>query len=108
MTPEADPSTPPSPPAPVRDAGGSTGGSVSTRPEMTAEMGDRINDTLEKVAWEAFSDLSDDIVAQLMKRVEQIAWEVIPQMAETLIRDEIRRMKAEEGVEGVDGEPGKD
>jgi CheY-like chemotaxis protein len=102
MTPEADPSTPPSPPAPVRDAVGSTGGSVSTRPEMTAEMGDRINDTLEKVAWEAFSDLSDDIVRQLMKRVEQIVWEVVPQLAETLIREEIRRLQGEEAGEGAE------
>ncbi|MFB0977972.1 MAG: hypothetical protein QMC73_09935, partial [Myxococcota bacterium] len=67
------------------------------RPELTPVMRDRIHDTLEKVAWEAFADLSDDIVRQLMERVEQIAWEVIPQMAETLLQDEIRRMKGEEG-----------
>jgi CheY-like chemotaxis protein len=96
------------PPVPTSGPGVSASGHVNSSPEITKEMGNRIHDTLEKVAWEAFSDLSDDIVAQLMKRVEQIAWEVIPQMAETLIRDEIRRMKAEEGVEGVDGEPGKD
>ena len=48
------------------------------------------------LAWEAFADLSDDVVRQLMQRVEQIAWEVIPQMAETLIQEEIRRMKGEE------------
>lgn len=70
---------------------------TAPRPDLTPAMRDRIHDTLEKVAWEAFSDLSDDIVRQLMQRVEQIAWEVIPQMAETLIRDEIRRMKGDEG-----------
>ena len=43
-----------------------------------------------------------------MKRVEQIAWEVIPQMAETLIRDEIRRMKAEEGDFDESDKPGKE
>jgi CheY-like chemotaxis protein len=70
---------------------------TAPRPDLTPAMRDRIHDTLEKVAWEAFSDLSDDIVRQLMQRVEQIAWEIIPQMAETLIRDEIRRMKGDEG-----------
>ena len=59
-------------------------------------MQQRIQETLEKVAWEAFSDLSESIVKQVMTRVEQIAWEVIPQMAETLVREEIRAMKGEE------------
>ena len=55
----------------------------------------RIQETLEKVAWEAFSDLSESIVKQVIGRIEQIAWEVIPQMAETLVREEIRKMKGE-------------
>jgi hypothetical protein len=55
----------------------------------------RIQETLEKVAWEAFSDLSETIVKQVIGRIEQIAWEVIPQMAETLVREEIRKMKGE-------------
>ncbi len=55
----------------------------------------RIQETLEKVAWEAFSDLSESIVKQVISRVEQIAWEVIPQMAETLVREEIRKLKGE-------------
>ena len=76
-----------------------TASPAGSRPDLTPVMRDRIHDTLEKVAWEAFADLSDDIVRQLMERVEQIAWEVIPQMAETLIQDEIRRMKGEEGEE---------
>jgi len=59
-------------------------------------MRQRIHDTLEKVAWEAFSDLSDTIVRQVLERFEAIAWEVIPQMAEALVREEIRRMKGEE------------
>jgi len=59
-------------------------------------MRQRIHDTLEKVAWEAFSDLSDTIVRQVLERFEAIAWEVIPQMAEVLVREEIRRMKGEE------------
>jgi hypothetical protein len=59
-------------------------------------MRQRIHDTLEKVAWEAFSDLSDTIVRQVLERFEAVAWEVIPQMAEALVREEIRRMKGEE------------
>ena len=59
-------------------------------------MEQRIQETLEKVAWEAFSDLSESIVKQVMGRVEQIAWEVIPEMAETLVREEIRKMKGDD------------
>ena len=55
----------------------------------------QLHETLEKVAWEAFADISDTIVQQVIKKVESIAWEVIPQMAETMIQEEIRRMKDE-------------
>lgn len=65
-------------------------------PDLSPMMEQRIQETLEKVAWEAFSDLSESIVKQVMGRVEQIAWEVIPEMAETLVREEIRRMKGED------------
>jgi len=65
-------------------------------PHLSPVMEQRIQETLEKVAWEAFSDLSETIVKQVMNRVEQIAWEVIPEMAETLVREEIRKMKGED------------
>ncbi len=61
--------------------------------DLSPMMEQRIQETLEKVAWEAFSDLSEAIVKQVLDRVEKIAWEVIPQMAETLVREEIRKMK---------------
>jgi hypothetical protein len=64
--------------------------------DLSPMMEQRIQETLEKVAWEAFSDLSESIVKQVMGRVEQIAWEVIPEMAETLVREEIRRMKGDD------------
>jgi len=72
--------------------------SEDSRPvsDLSPMMEQRVQETLEKVAWEAFSDLSESIVKQVMSRVEQIAWEVIPQMAETLVREEIRKMKGEE------------
>ena len=62
---------------------------------VSAELRDRLHDTLEKIAWEAFGDVTEQIVRQALERVEKIAWEVIPQLAETLIREEIRRMKGE-------------
>lgn len=65
-------------------------------PNLSPFMEQQIHETLEKVAWEAFSDLSESIVKQVMQRVEQIAWEVIPQMTETLVREEIRKMKGED------------
>ena len=58
-------------------------------PQLRAQL----HDTLEKIAWESFSSVTEQIVRQALERVETIAWEVIPQMAETLVREEIRRMK---------------
>jgi hypothetical protein len=58
-------------------------------------MRERVHDSLEKMAWEAFADLPDTIVRQAIAKIEEIAWEVIPQMAETLIREEIRRIKGD-------------
>jgi CheY-like chemotaxis protein len=63
--------------------------------DLSPMVEQRIQETLEKVAWEAFSDLSESIVKQVIGRVEQIAWQVIPEMAETLVREEIRKMKGE-------------
>ena len=68
----------------------------SSAPDLSPMVQQQIQETLEKVAWEAFSDLSESVVKQVMERVEQIAWDVIPQMAETLVREEIRRMKGED------------
>jgi len=59
------------------------------------ELRQQLHDTLEKIAWESFGELTEAIVRQSVERVESIAWEVIPRMAETLIQEEIRRMKAE-------------
>lgn len=53
----------------------------------------QLQETLEKIVWEAFGDLSERIVRDVIERVEAVAWEAIPQMAETLIREEIRRLK---------------
>jgi CheY-like chemotaxis protein len=60
------------------------------------ELRQQLHDTLEKIAWESFGDLTEAIVRQSVERVEAIAWEVIPRMAETLIQEEISRMKGED------------
>jgi hypothetical protein len=63
--------------------------------EIAPTLRAEIHDTLEKVAWESFGDVTEKIVADAVDRVEKIAWEVIPQLAETLIKEEIRRLKGE-------------
>mgnify|MGYP005838462719 CR=1 FL=1 len=97
---DRDPEPGPVPPgigeAPIHSTPGSTDPEDRRIADLSPLMEQRIQETLEKVAWEAFADLSESIVKQVMGRVEQIAWEVIPQMAETLVREEIRRMKGEE------------
>lgn len=88
-------------PPPLPTSGPSTGpssasASAAAVAHMSPILQQQVQETLEKVAWEAFSDLSEAIVKQVIERVERIAWEVIPQMAETLVREEIRKMKGEE------------
>jgi hypothetical protein len=63
--------------------------------EIAPTLRAEIHDTLEKVAWESFGDVTEKIIAEAVDRVEKIAWEVIPQLAETLIKEEIRRIKGE-------------
>ena len=62
-------------------------------PAMRAEL----HETLERIAWESFGQISEQIVAQAIERVETIAWEVVPKLAEALVQEEIRRLK--EGLE---------
>jgi cell pole-organizing protein PopZ len=54
-----------------------------------------LSQALEKVAWEAFGSLSEQVVNEVRKRVEAVVWEVVPQLCERLIREEIARLKAE-------------
>jgi len=69
-----------------------SGSGVTPSPDLQAHL----HETLEKIAWEAFSEISEQVVKQVLERVEAIAWEVIPQMSETLVREEIRKMKGED------------
>ena len=53
---------------------------------------EELHQSLERIAWEAFGDLSEQIVTQAVERVEAIAWETVPKLAETLILEEIRKL----------------
>ncbi len=53
-----------------------------------------VHRALEKMAWEAFGSISEQLVQDVVQKVEAIAWEVIPQLAERLIREEIERIKS--------------
>jgi CheY-like chemotaxis protein len=55
----------------------------------------RLHESLEKVAWEAFGPLSEQLVGEAVRKIEEIAWDVIPQIAERLIREEIAKLKGE-------------
>ncbi|HEY8156923.1 MAG TPA: response regulator [Myxococcota bacterium] len=81
-------------PAPAPESRPALGASAEPLLEALApQLRAQLHDTLEKIAWESFSSVTEQIVRQALERVETIAWEVIPQMAETLVREEIRRMK---------------
>jgi CheY-like chemotaxis protein len=107
LTHPLQPSVPDLPPVPASELlGESAASSAAASPESAslgsvASVGQDINpllkeqlhEMLEKIAWEAFSELSEQVVREVMQRVETIAWEVIPQMTEALIQEEIRRMQ---------------
>ena len=54
-----------------------------------------ISSAVEKVAWEAFGNLSEQLVREIVKKVEGIAWDVVPQLAERMLQEEIEKLKRE-------------
>ena len=87
-------------PPPVPAAAATSGTPVAVpvagaaRPSGLSEpIQKHLQETLEKIVWEAFGDVTERIVRDVIERVEAVAWEVIPQMTETLIREEIRRLQ---------------
>ncbi len=92
--------TQPSAPAPGRPAAAAPPTPLTAMENLGADTVNdvvrrAVNDAVERVTWEAFSDLSETVVKAVKEKVEQIAWEVIPQMAESLIKDEIKRITEE-------------
>jgi CheY-like chemotaxis protein len=90
--PEPEPMAFEAPPDPMPAAAAPA---ASPGPDISGVMRDRIHDSLEKIAWEAFGELPEQLIREALAKFEEIAWEVIPQMAEALIREEIRRMKGD-------------
>jgi len=72
----------------------STPGPAAATPPISPALEQHLHATLEKIAWEAFGDLSEQVVKQVLTTVEAVAWEVIPRMAEILVKEEIERMKS--------------
>ena len=84
--------------APPERSAPAPGQEISALTGLPAEQSEAIvreavKSAVEKVTWEAFSDLSETVTQAVQEKVEKIAWEVIPQIAETIIKDEIRRLK---------------
>ncbi|HXX49038.1 MAG TPA: hypothetical protein VEN47_12475, partial [Myxococcota bacterium] len=67
---------------------------ASARPSAVVDS-TLLAQSVEKVAWEAFGSLSEQVVGEVLKRAEAVVWEVVPQLCERLIREEIARLKAE-------------
>jgi CheY-like chemotaxis protein len=69
------------------------GGEPLAAPRTLDEVA--LRSALEKVAWEAFGSLSQELVDQFTRRLEAILWDVVPAIAERLVREEIARLKSE-------------
>lgn len=81
--------------APAAEAVAEPAPAISGSDLLTPEFQQKMHETLEKMAWEAFSDVSEKLVKDALQRIEAVAWEVIPQMAEALIKEEISKLKSE-------------
>jgi CheY-like chemotaxis protein len=64
-------------------------------PALSPRMREELHDAIEKIAWEAFGQLTEQLVKDAVERVERIAWEVVPQLTEALVKEEIRKLKGE-------------
>jgi CheY-like chemotaxis protein len=95
----AEPASAPTPAPWVASAPAGEPAAEAALSAIAPALREQLHDTLEKIAWESFSDVTEKIVRQAVEKLEAIAWEVIPQLAETLVREEIRRMKGESGDE---------
>ncbi len=49
--------------------------------------------------WEVMEKLSKEFNERIRESVEAVAWEVVPATAEALIREEIARIREQEGKE---------
>jgi len=72
-------------------------GRSEERPRVATPVIDSalLSNALEKVAWEAFGSLSEQVVNEVRKRIEAVVWEIVPELCERQIREEIARLKAD-------------
>ncbi|MCP4007025.1 MAG: hypothetical protein GY725_22830 [bacterium] len=54
-----------------------------------------VRNAIEKVAWEAFGAVQEQLMREVTARTEAAIWEIVPQLAERLVREEIARLKAD-------------
>ena len=95
---EAEPESEPSPPAAQPLPG---------EPELRELFSARAQEifgkvaaeTVEKVMWEVMEKLSKEFNERIRESVEAVAWEVVPATAEALIREEIARIREQDGKE---------
>ncbi len=81
-------------PAPVAsDATASDAEAPVSADTLSPAMREELRDTLEKIAWDAFGQVTEKVVREAIEKIERAAWEVVPKLAETLIQEEIRRLK---------------
>jgi CheY-like chemotaxis protein len=82
-------------PAPAARAAASAVSADAVVERMAPALRGELHETLEKIAWEAFGQLTEKIVEDVVQRLEKVAWEVVPKLAEALIQEEIRKLKGE-------------
>jgi CheY-like chemotaxis protein len=64
-----------------------------TEPDVPVALdAQALRDSIEKLAWDAFGPMSEQLVHEVVKKIEQIAWDVVPQLAEKIVQQEIRRL----------------
>lgn len=59
---------------------------------LDARDAEAMRDSIEKLAWDAFGPMSEQLVHEVVKKIEEIAWDVVPQLAEKIVQQEIRRL----------------
>lgn len=74
-------------------------GSTNGSPGLAHDMVDRVaKDVVEKVAWELLPGLAQQSMERIIKDVvERVVWEAVPSIAETAIKQEIERLKKDNG-----------
>jgi CheY-like chemotaxis protein len=91
-------------PAPPAAANAEIAAAEALREQFSARAREIVEkvatEAVEKVMWEWMDRLSIEFTERIRESVESVAWDVIPKTAEALIRDEIARIRQQEGKQG--------